>query len=245
MSIAAADLLLYGSASRPEDDTSLTGGAVTLEHRPEYTELTANAVIAVISDGADTRTVTVKGRNAAGAVVSDVITLNGAVEALGVVTFERIQSVIASATSASRTVTVKQGSGGATKGTIPVNEIGFYRLFLNSASESGIATRYEKVFWRNNHATLTLNAALVRLTVDASAKIKIGLAATKGDSATIANRKAVPAGISFVDDNVDVSVPGTILEALTNIGVWIEQTLSASDIAYRSSFTQRLSGSSV
>ena len=40
----------YGAASRPSDDVSLTGGAIDQTDRPDITQLTANAQIAVISD---------------------------------------------------------------------------------------------------------------------------------------------------------------------------------------------------
>lgn len=61
MPIATTDLIFYGSANRPSDDTSLTGGAIATTDRPDITQLTANSVIAVVSDGADTRQVTIEG----------------------------------------------------------------------------------------------------------------------------------------------------------------------------------------
>lgn len=245
MPIAATDLVKYGSASRPSDDVSTTGGAIDTTDRPDITQLTANAVIAVISDGADTRTVTVQGRNAAGAIISDVITLNGAVEAVGVLTFERILTITLSASSGTRTVTVRQGAGGATRATIGLNETTRTSLFRQSASEAGITLRYEKTFWRNNHATLTLNSAQVRLTADPDARIRLGLATTINDTATVANRKAAPAGVTFVDDNVFQTVPGGVLTAGDRIGVWWELNLPANDAAHRTSATDELSGTSV
>ena len=245
MPIVATDLVKYGAASRPSDDVSTTGGAIDTLDRPDITQLTANAQIAVISDGADTRTVTVQGRNAAGAVISDVITLNGAVEALGTLTFERILTITLSTTSASRTVTVRQGAGGATRATIGLNELTRTSLFRQSASETGVTLRYEKTFWKNNHGSLTLNSAQVRLTADPDARIRLGLATSINDTATVTNRKTAPAGVSFVDDNVYQSVPGGVLTAGDRIGVWWELNLPANDIAHRTSATDELSGTSV
>ena len=245
MPIVAADLLAFGSANRPSDDVALVGGAITLTDRPDFTQLTANAVIAVISDGADVRTVTIEGRSAAGAVVSEVITLNGAVEAVGATTFERILTITLSATDAARTVTVRQGAGGATRATVNVNETTRTMLFRRSASETAIVIRYEKFFWKNNHATITLNAAQVTLTADPDARIRIGLAATKGDTATAANRKTAPTGITFADDGVAQNVPGNTLEAVTAIGVWVEENLPANDPTHRATYTTQLAGTTV
>jgi hypothetical protein len=245
MPIVAADLVKYGSLSRPSDDTSLTGGAIDPLDRPDITQLTANSVLAVISDGADTRVVTVQGRNAAGAIISDPITLNGTTEVLGTLTFERILTVTLSATSATRTVLVRQGAGGATRAQIGINETTRTSLFRQSASEASIAIRYEKTFWRNNHATLTLNSAQVRLTVDPDSRIRIGLATAINDTATVANRKTAPGGVTFVDDNVYQAVPGGVLTAGDRIGIWWEQNLPANDGAHRTSATDELSGTSV
>lgn len=244
MAITAAELIKYASASRPEDDVSTSGGAIDADDRPVFTQMGANALIAIVSDGADTRTVTVYGRLASGVRDSEALVLNGAVEVVGAKTFERLLKVIISATSGTRTVTVKQGSGGATLGTIPPNEIGFYALFIDSASESGATIRYEKVFWKNAHATLTLNSAKVTLTADPAAKIKIALAASKDDSGSVANRKTSP-GLSFSDDNVELTVPGGTLEATSAIGTWVEMSLAGDSPPVRSTFTTRLAGTSV
>jgi len=245
MPIAASDLLLQGAASRPTDDATTSGGARDAANKPEFTQLTGNSVVAAISDGADVRTLTVTGRNTAGAVVSDVITLTGAVEAVGVVTFERIQRAVLSGADGARTVTVRQGAGGATRATLGPNVTSVSMLFQNAASETGAVNRYEKTFWLNNHGSLTLNSASVKLTADPAARIRIGLAATKGDTATVSNRKTAPGGITFVDDNVSQSVPGTTLEAATGIGVWVAQELLAADSPIRSTYTLELSGTSV
>lgn len=242
MPIAPTDLIAYLSLNRPEDDVTTSGGGISVDHRPTFTQLTANALIAVISDGADTRVVTVRGRNAAGALVTDTITLTGAVEAVGTVTFERVLRVTVPTEDASRTVTVRQGAGGSTISTIPLNELGFQAMFIDSASSASPETRFEKFFWRNSHATLTLNAAKVRLSADPSSRMRQGIATTKNDTLSVANRKTTPGGITFVDDAVDQDVPGTTLEAASAIGVWMEQALLASDAPFRSTFTSQISG---
>lgn len=246
MAIVAGDLKNYGAASRPENDVDTSGGAIDVNSRPEgITQFTAGAVVAVISDGADTRTLTVTGRLASGLVDTEMITLTGAVEALGLKTFITVLKLVLSATDGSRTVSVKQGSGGTVRATILPNETTRYVLFINSQSETGAVTRYEKVFMKNTHGSITLTQTVMKLTADPNSKIEIGLATAKGDSVSVANRKTVPGGITFVDDNVDQSVPTNILAAAEVIGVWIKQSLGIGDAALNSSYTLQLRGTTI
>ena len=244
MSITAAELILYGVASIPIDDASTTGGAIDLTVRPVFTQFGSSAKLSLTSDGTDTRLVDVVGRLASGAIATETVTLTNAVEVLSVNTYERIESVKAQTTSASRTVTLKQGAGGSTIATIPVNEKGVYMFFQRSASSGSITDRYEKAFWKNTDATLSLLGAQVTLTADPAAKIKIGLATAVDDSGTVANRTTAPGGVSFVDDGVAQNVPGTDLAAGSAIGTWVNEHLAANDAAQKSTFTTQLSGSS-
>ena len=246
MAIAAADLIALCSLNRPENDTTTSGGGIDVDNRPEFTQMGANDTLEMLSSAAGdtTQTVTVTGRNSAGAVVIDTKTLNGTTVVAFTGTFERVQKVLMSA-DAVGTITVRRASAGPTVGTIPIGERGFTMAFINSASESGIAIRYEKIFWKNTHATLTLNSAETKLTADPDARIRVGVSATKNDTLSVANRKTAPGGITFVDDNVAQAVAGNTLEALAATGLWIEQNLPASDTPKKSSFTTQLSGTSV
>lgn len=84
------------------------------------TALGASAQVALVSDGADTRQATVWGMDDSGTPVpvSETVTLNGTTEVLTVGTFSKVWGVVAGTESASRTITVKQGSGGTTRGVI-------------------------------------------------------------------------------------------------------------------------------
>lgn len=243
-SIVAAELVRFSSANEPTDDTSTTGGAIATTSRPELTQLSANAVIAAVSDGADTRNLTIVARNAAGAIVQETKAMNGSTEILfnTISTVERIESATLASGDASRTVTIKQGSGGATLATITPNETTRHIRFRNSASAPTQQIRYEKDFWRNGNATNTLLGPDVRLTADPAAKIRIGVATAYDDTVTITNRKTAPAGITFVDDNVQPTLPAGGIAAGSRIGVWIEQTLAANDVAQKSTYTTLISG---
>ncbi len=82
----------------------------------------ANAVVAIVSDGADTRQVTIVGEDASGNRQQEVLTLNGTTEVVGALTFSKLYGAYAASLSGSRIVTIRQGSGGTTRGTIGVNK---------------------------------------------------------------------------------------------------------------------------
>jgi len=82
----------------------------------------ANAVVAVVSDGADTRQVTIVGEDASGNRQTETLTLNGTTEVVGALTFSKLYGAYVASLSASRIVTIRQGSGGTTRGTIGINK---------------------------------------------------------------------------------------------------------------------------
>lgn len=120
-----APVVFYSVA--PQNCTLMLGFGVdhSTDDDPAQGNMTAfgaSAVVAVVSDGADTRQVTIYGLNGASAPISETVTLNGSTEVLSVATFSKVWGVYVASTSASRTVTVKQGSGGTTRGTIGLNK---------------------------------------------------------------------------------------------------------------------------
>ena len=246
MSITAAELILYGAASKPTADTGTSGGAIDATMRPVFTQMSATKKLSVNSDGADTRVLAVTGRDATGAIVTENITLNGASEVDSVHTYERIQSVTTT-TSGTRTVSVYQDTGLSTLiFTIPPNELGVYMLFQNAFSSSGSELRYEKMFWKNSDGSLTLTSAQVTLTADASGDINIGLATSVSDSGSVANRLSAPGGVSFVGTSTAQNVPGGgNIAAGAAIGVWVLQTLGGSAAAQKKSFSSQLSGNTI
>lgn len=246
MPIVAADLIFFEALSRADDDVSAVGGAIDPDHRIVFTQMAANDSLEAVSNNAgDVSTITVVGRNAAGAKTTNAVALTGTTPVTipgGV--HERVLRCTLSA-DAVGTVTLRRITAGPTVGTIPPGERGFHAAFVESASEAGIAIRYHKVHGKNAHATLTLNSATTKLTADPDARIRVGVHTSKGDSATIANRKTAPGGITFVDDNVSQAVPTGLLAAGENIGLWVEQNLPALDSAHRTSYTVELAGTTV
>lgn len=244
MPIVAADLVAYGPANLVEDDTSTAGGDRVVARRPNLDQFSASAIPHIESDNAGdtTQTVTIVGRNAAGAKISEVQTLNGTTPVAFTNTFERILKVTKSATTTG-TVLVKQGSGGTTRVTLAPAELISFAFFIDASSDpSAQKDRYELIYWQNTHGTLSLTSATVDLTADPASKILFKMHTAVGNAGTITNRKTSPGG-TFLDDNNPTSLPGDgNLDAGEYIGVWINQRLSAGDSPVKNSFTTKLAG---
>jgi hypothetical protein len=243
MSILTGDLIAYGALNRPLDDVSLSGNSIDIQNRPVFTQLLANSTLVYTSNAADARVITVSGRNAAGVIVAESLALNGATPVSGAQVFERILVVSLSA-SGTQLVTVG-GSGVGNLGQVFPNERGFYCMFINAASQASPTNRFEKIYWKNTNASLTLNSAQVTLTADPSSKITIGLETVLNDATSVANRLAVPAGVAFVGVGVAQNVPTNAVPAGSEIATWIEQSLLANDAPLKSTFTTQLAGTSV
>jgi len=242
MSIIAAELKKFAALNRPEDDATLTGGGVDIGCILEVTQLAANDTLEAVSDNvADIMNLTIDGRLAAGDPNSEVNAMNGTTVVSFTSTLERVLKMTLASAPAGN-VTIRRSASGPTVAVIPAGKTSASILFIGSASEAGAVTRCEKEFWKNENATLTLTAAKVSLTADPSAVVRIAVETAKNDSTTIANRKATPAGVSFVDDGVEVNVPGNQLEAGSVIGAWIEQALNAGHAALKSTFTTQIAG---
>ena len=93
----------------------------------------AGAKVALVSDAADTRSVDVYGLVGT-TPTKETVTLNGAAEVLSSATFAAVFA-LHTTVSASRTVTIKQGTGGTTRGTIGTGHANCF-LWLSAASKS-------------------------------------------------------------------------------------------------------------
>jgi hypothetical protein len=232
----------------PQDDASTSGGAIDTAAIVDDMVLAATDSLKVKSsaagDGSGT-TMTITGRDATGAIVSENHPLNGTTAVTFANSLERILKAVMTGTTTVGIVTIYRSDGTTPVVAIPIGKTTVRRFFYDSASASGATTRYEKMFWKNEHGTLTLLSATVTLTADPSAKIKMGLATSVDDTGSVANRVSAPGGVSFVDDSVAQTVPGSALAAASKIGTWIEQDLLSNDSAYKSTFTTQLAGNSV
>lgn len=237
------DIKCFASGNMPEVDTTISGGAIDTTTLVEFTDLSTNGALEVLSSSAaDAMNLTIVGRNAGKSIASETNALNGTTVVSFVTTLERLLTA-ALASAAAGTITIRRAGAGATVATIAPGQLRVRRLFYDSASEAGATARFEKIFFKNTHGVDTLNTAAVVLSADPAATIRIGVAAAKGDSGSVANRKTSP-GVTFVDDGISQSVPTGVLAAGETIGVWVEMARGANAAAIKNIFTLQLSGKS-
>ena len=247
MPIVAADLVPYASASMPDDDVSASGGVVDLTRKVDFTPIAADDTITAVSDNVgDTQNLTIEARDTAGAVVSETKALAGTtgIDFTVLGTVERVlKAELASAAVGNITVARGLAAGpGPTIRVIDAADFGFMRMFRKSASESAATTRFEKFFWKNEHASLSLDAAHVDQSADPAAVITHALDATKDAGTSVANRKTSP---GFTFDDTDKSVPTNFLGAGEEIGTWLQLSLVADNAAIKDTYTSELEGTTV
>ena len=107
------------------DDDEPTGGNLVA--------FSAGAKVALISDAADPRSVDIYGL-VGSTPTKETVVLNGASEVLTSATFAAVFA-LHTTVSGSRTVTVKQGTGGTTRGTIGIGTTNCF-LWITAASKS-------------------------------------------------------------------------------------------------------------
>lgn len=270
MPVSNTDIILYGAANMPEDDTSTAGGAIDRTIKVLNVDMGTAGVggtdklnVVSSSTGDVTQTLTVTGRDATGAVKSQAYSLAGTTTQSGTQAFERVLKIIASATH-SGTITVSHqtsSSGIATlEGTVDApggtavlqSRRPFYDAIANATGD-GDKELYEKIFVSNTHATLSLNSASLALTSDGTSSniIDFDLENTVTGVGTITNRQTAPGAAKTSRDtwsDVLLSVPGDSLGPLNSgsdhVGVWIQMDLNAGTAAENVSITLQVSGNS-
>jgi hypothetical protein len=121
MPIKLSELKWRGSASMPDDDTPVAiGGAIALDKKAHFQDVNGTVQGVSSAAGDTTQTITVSGRDATGAIVAPVITLNGLTAVTNAQSFERLLKAVKSATTtgdvaieaqtAERTGTAQAGS---------------------------------------------------------------------------------------------------------------------------------------
>jgi hypothetical protein len=98
-------------------------------------DFSAPAKVALSSDGADTRDVDIYGL-VGSTPTKETVTLTGSSEVLCIATFDHIFALHASAVSASRTITIKEGAGGTTRGQITIGHVNCFRWLSPASSKS-------------------------------------------------------------------------------------------------------------
>lgn len=236
MAVAASDIVIYGSANMPEDNSGTAGGAIdtTVLVVPDSASLfnSLNDTIEIVSSNAGdtTQTLTVTGRNAAGSIITENIGANGTTVANGATTFDRILKLELSAACAG-TLTVRKATGDTTIVAIPAGVETVRRPFYAATADvSGGSERKfsEKVFVKNTHGTLAALGMAISESADPSSKIDFAIEDAQNDTGTIANRLATPTEITGDGfSSSSKTIPSDDLGPGDAIGVWLRLTLAA------------------
>jgi hypothetical protein len=251
MPIVASDIVAYGSASMPDDDTPTgIGGAIDTAIRVVFTDIAATDQIEFLSSSAGdtTQTLTIYGRNAAGELVSEGNTLTGVTVVTTTLAFERVLKITLSATAAG-TITVRDQDTDTTIASIEPGVTEIRRPFYDAAADAtGGSTRnyYDKVFFKNDHGSLTLTSAVIKEQADPQTVVDFALESTLDGSDTngAGNRQTHTGGYTF--DSTDKNVANSQnLTAGSAQGCWLRLQLTAGLGAQNTSVTMRVSGNTV
>lgn len=253
MPIVAADMIVYGSANMPDDDSGVNvGGAIDTSVRLVFTDISPAGTVEVNSNNAGdvTQNVTITGLDASGVLVSEVLgPLTGTTYVTGSQIFERIMKMEVDAAHVGTLGLRETGPGDTLISAEPgVNEV--RRLFYNAAAdETGGDERryYEKVFMKNTHATLALTSAVISEVSDPLAVVNFAvesvLNGTDTNGATN-NRLVAPAAYTFDNAAKAVANSGNHTPSAGQ-GVWLELVLPAGTSPAKSTWTFKESGQTI
>ncbi len=142
------------SLTESEDDEVEMGVGTALDDDGSriLIPLTASSHIALVASAADVRTVTLIGENTNGAYLSESKVITGTTEVLSTNIFSKLYSVSVTTISGTSVITIKQGTGGITLGTIAVSTYSaiLYSSPLTKAAGfelSNIAPSASKALW--------------------------------------------------------------------------------------------------
>jgi hypothetical protein len=246
MAITAADIVAWGSAVMPIDDTVLNiGGAIDLTKKIIFNRVGAAAAMEALSSngGDNTQTLNADFLTPAGVLDSEVHNLNG----LAVVNYVKQEGVMLRLTKnadSAGIVTFRKAGAGATIATLEAAVRIVTVPFFNENSDSSTQkTYYDKIFIKNQHGSLSLTSAAVVLQADTQGVISFALdPALNGNSSNGAgnNRQVAPAG--YVFNTAQKAIPGNTFTFGSAIGVWLKCLLPIGKTAFDTTFTIRVVG---
>ncbi len=247
MAVVDADIIVHGSAVMPTDDTTTQiGGNIDLSVELVFTDIDPAGTVEALSDGTDTRTLTIYYYDNAGILANEAKVLTSGTPVAFVATMAAILRATLSATDASRTVTVRKSGGGSTLMTIKPNRDDMRRPFYNAVSNpTGGATKkyYEKVCIKNTNGTSDLTSAQIVEAADPNNVVAFALEGSldgTGDNGVGNNRQVAPAGLTF--DSTTKSVPTGTFTHAKFVACWLELTLVAGAGPADTTFTLRVTG---
>ena len=232
MAVVAADIKIHLAASHATTDAAGQGGAIDPLGRMLDAQFAAAGVPSVTSSAAgDTQNCTIVGRLADGTINSEMLALTGTTPK-NFTSIERILSITL-ASGAVGTITVKEGIGGTTRHTFAIAETDARILFYGATANAvggGNATRYEKIFVFNDHATLAALGMTLEITTNPRDDYLMDLEGSVDDNNSTANRLTAPAGGDMQGAPTwaegPLTVVGDDLAAQSGQGLWVQCILA-------------------
>jgi len=243
MPVASSDLLLYGSANIPTDDTSTAGGAIDTGNELQGTTIgelfdSTPANAAGGSDIIHYQKCFYKNTNASDDLSDAVIWLLN-----GLASFGTAGSVSAVSTSSSDDSTKYIKVFGFDSGGNALTE----SITLNGTSSVNGSSTFASI-WKvelrlvatdalttaDGDITITRGSDLGMIPTgyySATAEIEIGLESSLDDSNTTTNRLTAPSGITFskaIDEGTALDVANSgVLSSGSAQGIWLKRTIKA------------------
>jgi len=249
MPVVANDIRIYAAVNMPEDNSSTVGGAVNTGIRVVFEDVHVTGPIKCSgSDTAGSGELLVRGRNAAGSIISETVTINGTGFTNTSNSYERLLDIRLNHSMSGSVVTTYSNITGALIATLQEGVSGVRRPFYDAAADSaGGAERifYEKVFVTNqNDVNALLSAQITEVASGLNAEINFGIESGTEGAQTVARRTgtdAVPTGVTTFGAG-PVSFPGTDLGTNENRGLWLQMTLAAGASATNSFYQFSVTG---
>lgn len=247
MSVSASDIKIYGSANMPEDNSSLSGGVINSGVRVVFEDIASTDYVRVSGDNtADTGTITIWGRNAAGQIISESRGFSGVGFDTTTVQFERILKMGLDAACVGN-ITVYDETTETLIATFEPLVTGIRRPFYDVAADAvGGSQRifYEKVYIRNNNSVnALLSAQVTEIASGVFNDIDFGLeSGSLGGSQSVASRlNTAPTGVTTFG-NGPTSIPASDLSPASHQAMWLRLTLNAGAAAQNSYYQFKVTG---
>jgi hypothetical protein len=247
MPLALTDFQWFGSATMPVDDALQNiGGGIDVTKKPIFTRIGSATTLEMLSSAAGdtTQTVTIYYIGNDGVLTSEVKALNGT----SVISFTATMKIFLRAVKSAGTtgtVTIRKAGAGATIATMEPAIVDVRIPGYNMVSDPSVAkTYYDKIFAKNNHATIALGTASLILAADPQSVWTFALETSLGGSTTNGagnNRQVAPSGFSFDAANKNIANSGNFT-AQTAQGIWLKCLLPIGKDPFDDTFTLRLSG---
>lgn len=260
MPVLSTDIVFFGSAVMPEDDTTTgVGGAIVFGSggaacvKVAFTDISPSGLVEMVSSAAGdtTQTVTLTGLNSVNSEVSEVKTLNGTTAVDFTTNWKVIWKAVKSATT-SGTITVRKDVAAGDlmifdkrTAAVAFEVMTIRRVHYKMNSETGTEINMEKIFPKNLHATDTLSSVTIAQLSDPTGLYTFALASAINDTGTNGGgntRTTDGTGLTYNDTTK--AVPGGNLASGDAIGVWLKASLGAAQAATISTFGLQVVGNS-